>query len=60
MHWPKLSEKKEKNNLRKKKVKQQSWLVSRFFKESLRLGNFYSKLFHTFFERRKYSVLNWA
>ena len=44
----------------KKKVKQQSWLDSSFFKESLPLGNFYDKRFHTFFERGKYSVLNWA
>ena len=50
MHWPKLSErKKEKKTILEKKIKQQSWLVSRFFKESLRLGNFYSKRFRTLF-----------
>ena len=32
MHWPKLSErKKEKKTILQKKVKQQSWLVGRFF-----------------------------
>ena len=54
MHWPKLSERKKKRKektILKKKVKQQSWLVSRFFKESLRLGNFYSKRSHIFLNK---------
>ena len=59
MHWPKLSERKRKEKTIMKKKSETTKLVSQqFFKESLPLENFYSKRFHTFFERGKYSVLS--